>query len=86
MNFLATVTSKRQLTIPVGISKKIGLSEGDKVLVREEKGQLIISPAYKLVNQIAGSVTIPEKLKGINPDQAITKAKEKYFKNKNDFR
>lgn len=82
MNFLATMTSKRQLTIPVVISKKIGLSKGDKVLIHEEKGQLIIKPAHKLIDSLAGSVTIPEKLKKIDPDQAITKAKEKYFKNK----
>ena len=37
---MATITSKRQLTIPAKIFRKLGLKEGEKVKVMEEDGSL----------------------------------------------
>lgn len=82
MKVLGTITSKRQLTIPADIFDKIGLSKGDKVLIKERKGELIIKPARLLVEELAGSVDIPEKLKGKDLDEAIKESKEKYFKDR----
>ena len=37
---LAKVTSKRQVTIPVEIRRKLGIKNGDKVLFIEESGRV----------------------------------------------
>jgi len=79
MNYLGTITSKRQLTIPSAIFHKVGLSEGDKVLIEEKEGELRIKKASVLVENLAGSVTIPRHLKGKDVDEAITIAKKRFF-------
>lgn len=84
MVYMATITSKRQLTIPSGLFKKIKLSEGDKVLIEEYEGNIILKPATSLVNELAGSVKIPNQLKGVDIDRAILKAKKKYFSRKSE--
>lgn len=62
MNQVATITSKKQLTIPVAIFNKIGLRIGQKVLISEDKGRLLITPAEKLVEELAGILTMPKKM------------------------
>lgn len=79
MSQLATITSKRQLTIPSKIFKKAGLSIGDKVMVEEDGGELRIKKALDLVEELAGSVKVPKHLRSIDTDQAIRIAKERYF-------
>ncbi len=39
---LAKITSKGQITIPVGVRRKLGVKEGDKVLFVEEAGKIYI--------------------------------------------
>jgi len=39
---LAKITSKGQITIPVGIRKKLGVKDGDKVLFLEEGNRIIL--------------------------------------------
>lgn len=39
---LAKITSKGQITVPIGIRKKLGVKEGDKILFVEEQGRIII--------------------------------------------
>lgn len=39
---IAKVTSKGQITIPIGIRKALGLREGDKVLFLEQNGQILM--------------------------------------------
>ncbi len=39
---LAKVTSKRQITLPVNIRRKLGVKEGDKILFIEEAGKVYI--------------------------------------------
>lgn len=41
---LARMTSKGQLTLPVSIRKKLGISTGDQLLFYERDGQVIIAP------------------------------------------
>lgn len=81
MNRLATITSKKQLTIPVGIFKRMGLKIGQKVLVSEDKGHLLITPAERLVEELAGILTMPKKWKSKNLDQVIEDSKKEYFRN-----
>ena len=42
---LAKVTSKGQITIPVGIREKLGVKTGDKILFVEEDGKIVIMNA-----------------------------------------
>ncbi|OGM63914.1 hypothetical protein A2893_00165 [Candidatus Woesebacteria bacterium RIFCSPLOWO2_01_FULL_39_25] len=79
MSYIATITSKRQLTIPSELFKNTKLAEGDKVLIEEKNGELRIKKAVDLVEELAGSVEIPKHLRGIDIDKAIRIAKKNYF-------
>ena len=79
---LATITSKRQLTIPVNTFRQAGLEMGQKVIVLLDNGSLKIEPAVKLVEELAGSVTLPKQYKNLPIDKIISKAKKEYFKHK----
>jgi len=81
MNQSATVTSKMQLTIPMIIARKVGLTSGDKVAVSEENGRIVLTPMKQLVEELAGSLATPERWKGKDLDIIIKKAKQKYFRN-----
>lgn len=80
MRGLATITSKRQLTIPAAIFAESGLKEGQKVIVSLNRGKLSLRPATDLVKELAGSVEVPNRFKGLAPDMIISKAKQEYFK------
>lgn len=78
----ATITSKKQLTIPSAIFKKANLKNGQKVSVTEQNGSLIITPVEKIIEELAGSIKLPDKWKGKEVDEIIEEAKDEYFKNK----
>lgn len=82
MSQYGTITSKNQITLPVKISQKLNLKPGEKILFSEENGRIIMTPAVKLVEELAGSVPMPEKWKGKDMDEIIELAKEEYFKEK----
>jgi len=79
---MATITSKRQLTIPAKIFKKLGLREGEKVIVSEEEGGIKIKSALKLLDELAGSVKLPKRFKGLSIDEIIEKGKTEHFAKK----
>ena len=68
---IATITSKNQLTLPVDIVRKIGLKVGQKVIVSEEGGKVVITPAEDLVEELAGSLKMPKKWKGRSMEEII---------------
>lgn len=76
---IATITSKNQLTLPVDIVRKIGLKVGQKVIVSEEGGKVVITPAEDLVEELAGSLKMPKKWKGRSMEEIIEKSKREYF-------
>ncbi|OGD92606.1 hypothetical protein A2697_00395 [Candidatus Curtissbacteria bacterium RIFCSPHIGHO2_01_FULL_41_44] len=83
MSQLATITGKKQITLPEAIFKKADLHIGQKVIILEENGRLLITPAEKLVEELAGSVKTPKKWQGKDLGRIIKDSKEKYFaKNK----
>lgn len=82
MTQMATITSKKQLTIPAAIFRQIGLEIGQRVIVSEENGSLKITPAERLVEQLAGSVPMPKKWKGKDIDEIIEEARNEYFSKK----
>ncbi len=82
MQSVATITSKRQFTIPVSIFKRAKLREKQKVVVREKNGVIMIESPRGAVERLAGSVRIPKKFQGQNLEYVIEKAKEIHFKKK----
>ena len=78
---VVTITSKRQLTLPAKFFKKLNLQSGQKVTIREEGGELILTPAENLVERLAGILVIPEKWKGKSIDNIVEQSKEDYFAN-----
>ena len=45
---LAKITLRGQITIPVGIRKKLGVKDGDKVVFFEENGRIIMENSAML--------------------------------------
>lgn len=82
MSQLATITSKKQLTLPSKLFKKANLKIGQKVFVKEENGSLIITPAEKLVEDLAASIPIPQEWKGRDLDKIIEGSIEEYYTKK----
>ena len=81
MNQTATITHKRQFTIPVRVYNELGLRAGDKVLVTHANGKLLIEPMTRLIDKLAGSVVVPDRFKRLkNANILIKKAKQEYFK------
>ena len=78
----ATITSKYQFTVPMEIVRRLGLKIGQKVVVSEEKGRVILTPSRKLVEELAGSLKMPKKWKNKNLDEIIESSKTEYFKKK----
>ena len=78
----ATITSKYQFTVPMAIVRRLGLKSGQKVVVSEEKGRVVLTPSRKLVEELAGSLKMPKKWKNKNLDEIIESSKTEYFKKK----
>lgn len=68
--------------MPSAIFKKAGLEIGQKVVVTEENGNLIITPAEKIVEKLAGSVPMPEEWRRKDIDEIIEEARDEYYKEK----
>lgn len=79
MTYLATITSKRQLTLPVALFKKLQFKEGEKVIVQEKDGKMEIESARLLVERLAGSLKVPPRFRKVDVDRAIEIAKSRYF-------
>jgi len=76
----ATITSKRQLTIPKSILSRLGLKSNSKVVLEEVEEGLLLKPTVALIDDLAGSVNVSKKLRGTPADEAIKKAKKERFK------
>ena len=76
---VATITAKRQLTIPSVIFKKARLRERQKVLVEEKGGVIQIQPSVNRVLELSGSVKLPKRFHGKNAKEIIEIARSEYF-------
>jgi AbrB family looped-hinge helix DNA binding protein len=79
MTKTATITSKRQITIPAALFKEVGLAERQKVLISEEEGKLVITPIVNLIERLSGSLQVPSRWKGKDIDTIIEESKAEYF-------
>lgn len=59
MEYVSSLTSKGQVTIPVSIRKALGLKPRDKVAFRMENGTVRIQPARASVRDSAGTLNVP---------------------------
>lgn len=82
----ATITGKRQLTIPIDIYNYLGFRQGEKVLITPEKDHFRVQSYQALLDSLAGSVKVPKKYQNLTPDQAIEKAKTIHFAQKYGIR
>lgn len=59
----ATVTSKGQITIPVGVRHQLGLAAGDRVefVLNEETGRYEVFPATGSVTALKGIIRKPAR-------------------------
>jgi AbrB family looped-hinge helix DNA binding protein len=53
---MATVSSKRQFTIPKVIREQLGIKPGDKVAVTVERGMIVVTPIGSIVAETAGGL------------------------------
>jgi AbrB family looped-hinge helix DNA binding protein len=53
MSYTATITSKGQVTIPIEVRKRLGLSEGDRIEFLAADGETVIRPARRHDNPFA---------------------------------
>ncbi|MCR4313923.1 MAG: AbrB/MazE/SpoVT family DNA-binding domain-containing protein [Candidatus Uhrbacteria bacterium] len=78
MQKVSTITSKRQLTIPSQIFRAVGLKEGQRVLIEDREGTVIVKPAHDVVERLAGSVKIPARFLSLGIEEIIRLAKKEY--------
>ncbi len=78
---LATITSKGQLTIPKTVRDSLRLHTGDKVeLVVTEKGEALIKPITKKVDDVFGMLHKPGR-KPVSTEKMDSGIRQKMRKN-----
>ena len=73
MNYLATITSKRQLTIPAELYRQLDFKEGERVIV-SKKGSLMLVEQKKNFWQLSGGMKSNIKL----TDAQLKKARKSF--------
>ena len=63
---IARITSKGQITIPIGIRKKLNLKEGDKVIFIEEEDKIVFANSSMIALK-----EIQEGMQGIAEKQGV---------------
>lgn len=79
MHQTATITGKRQLTIPASLYRALNFQEGQKVIISQIGAELRIQSALDLIEALAGSLPLPSKFRGQDTDQIIATAKQNYI-------
>ena len=79
MIYTATVTSKRQITLPIKLFIDFGLKPGDKLTITRHGEGMLMQNQVDLVNKLAGSLKLRDKFKDMDVDEAITQAKNVYW-------
>lgn len=74
MTYMATLTGKQQLTVPAELFRRLNWEIGQKVIISENNRSLSITSALDLIDRLAGSVSLPKRLKGISLDKIIEQA------------
>lgn len=80
MTYVATITSKRQVTLPAALFSKLDLESGTKVLITEDQGKIIMSPSGSAVRELAGIIKVPKRISDSQLEKIIEKSKTKRFR------
>lgn len=73
------ISSKRQITIPSVIFDHLNLNEGDRLIVNIDEGKIVMEKSQKLLDDMAGSLDVPNEYKNKPLDFIIRDSKQKYF-------
>ena len=77
---VATITSKRQLTIPVDMYRRLGFEKGQKVIISIDADGIRIDPAVDVVERLAGSLPLPLGYRGKDLKTLMVDAKRAYLR------
>jgi len=80
MTYIATITSKRQITIPAALFSKLALESGTKILITEDQGKIVMSPSESAVRELAGIIKFHRRVSDSQLEKIIEKSKEKRYK------
>ena len=78
MQKVSTITSKRQLTIPSRMFRTVGFKEGQRVLIEDKEGTIVVKPADEVVERLAGLVRVPPRFASLEIEEIIRRAKKEY--------
>ena len=82
MTYTATITSKGQLTIPAELFKLGKFTKGEVVNLDFEGDHLKVVSGLAHVRKLAGSVKVPEHLRGLSDDEIKDIAMKENFSKK----
>ena len=74
-----SISSKRQITIPAKVYGKLGLKQGEKMVVRSKGGTLTMQKASGVLESLAKSVILPKRFVELDTSEIVSKAKKEYF-------
>lgn len=82
MTYTATITSKRQITLPIQLFRDLKLKQGERLVIKKTDTGFQVESQETILNRLQGSIKVPNHLKIIDVDEAIRTGKENYFKEK----
>lgn len=82
MTYAATITSKRQITLPAQLFSHLGLKTGQKLSIVARDGEFTMSPAVSSVYKLMGTLKRPKRYAHMDIDDMIEVAKNEYFSRK----
>ena len=82
MTYTVTVTSKRQITLPAKLFVELGFEKGQKLQIKRQGRELVMSLELDELHELMGSVKRPKKYARLEIDEMIDQAKEKYWNKK----
>ena len=74
------ISSKRQITIPAKIFNSLGLKKGERLVVRLDARTISMQRGLDLLDELQGSLKLPQKYKGKPESIIIQDAKHEHFK------
>ncbi len=70
----ATLTSKRQVTIPADVARRLGVDTGDRIeFVENADGEFIVRPANDDVRLLKGMLKVPKRAVSVEDMVALVK-------------
>lgn len=79
MQQLVKLSSKRQITIPAELFRRLNLKQNDTLLLELNDDVLEMRKAQSVLDGLEGSIKMPETYRGKDMEFIIRDAKQKYF-------